>query len=164
MFDAVYVRRTKAEFLLPRTKHYFIGPVQSLQLFGHIQSSIRTAIIDYYHFVVVATVELRKYLVILRLLCDRNLINKLTAITHVLSKYLTISHIMIGRFSRSLYVGSNIEYLSLFVISESTADADMVMLMNRKIKQNMTDDTPPLLMTVVTSTFESGIVTTTNQK
>lgn len=46
---------------------------------------------------------------------------------------------MIGKFSLSLYVGSKMEYLSIFVISESTVAA--AMLSNVKVMSNQNNTT-----------------------
>lgn len=60
MFDAVYVSGAQTQFGTARLQHNLIIAVDYLQLLGHVQCSVRTAIIDDNNFEVNFTTQKRK--------------------------------------------------------------------------------------------------------
>lgn len=55
IFHAVNVSSTQSQFRWPRLQDNLLLSVDLLQVFGHVQGTIRTAIVDYYDLVVVFT-------------------------------------------------------------------------------------------------------------
>jgi len=93
MFDAMYVGRPKAQFGAAGSQHNPVLAVNLLQVLGHIQCSIRTAIINNNHLVFQAAAREELEIPVLRLK---------EAATHLAFMYFTISHIIMGKLSFSL--------------------------------------------------------------
>lgn len=55
IFHAVNVSSTQSKFRWPRLQDNLLISVDLLQVLGHVQGTIRTAIVDYYDLVVVFT-------------------------------------------------------------------------------------------------------------
>lgn len=55
IFHAVDVSSTQSQFRWPRLQDNLLLSVDLLQVFRHVQGTIRTAIVDYYDLIVVFT-------------------------------------------------------------------------------------------------------------
>lgn len=111
MFNSVNVCRSQAKLRLSRSQQNFIFTINGLQLLGYVECAIRTAIINNNYFIIefAAMKETRNREI-------RGIRYEIKHFLYLSSMYFTISQMMIGKFSRSLYVGSKIEYLSFTIL------------------------------------------------
>lgn len=112
MFDPMLISCAQPKFGSSRSQQNPFFTIKLLQLFCHLECSIWATIIDNNYLVIEFTAIDKKKKKCIKCIKLNYVAFRRLSITYLSLMYFTSNQIIIGKFSRSLYVGNKMEYLS----------------------------------------------------